>query len=164
MLDAAARLREGQPVPAPLWTKMGMGRKESDSEAPLSLQRTLLAQVINRYLKAPKGFHLTITWAETKATNLILRSGIGFLSAVWVEIAQVLSQERGLFRCDECGRPYLRKGRRPKAGERNYCPMCGERGKASKRRSWTIHHEKWPSQRTHRGSIDNNFDNNQNVI
>ena len=167
VLEAAIRLQQMEPVPEELWVKMNPMTDwtgELHSQNPLGSQAFYLSEVINRHLKAPSGLSIGISWGMGFRLTLRLSTQFGFLAAVWLEIAQTIAQARGLFWCDECWRPYVRKGRKPKRGERNYCPTCGERGKASKRQSWSTHHKQWPSQITHRGSIDNNSDNNLDGI
>jgi DNA-directed RNA polymerase subunit RPC12/RpoP len=136
VLDAAALLQNNQSVPKTLWCQMGWEGLEAQFN--LSAQRFLLASTINRYLASPGGCVLWITWYQADQPRLHLSSGKGFLSAVWTEIAQLLCQAKGIYHCDECGAFYVREGRKPQRGRKNYCPKCGMNSgyKASKRRSW----------------------------
>ena len=79
---------------------------------------------------------------------LDLVPGLGFLKAVWLELAHQLCQlevpppAAPVYVCDACKRSYERRERKPQQGRRNYCPTCGRDGhnKAAKRRWWEENH------------------------
>jgi hypothetical protein len=49
---------------------------------------------------------------------LSLSSGVGFIHAEWVKIAQILSEAKGSCWCDVCGRSYIwTRGNRRLVGE-----------------------------------------------
>jgi DNA-directed RNA polymerase subunit RPC12/RpoP len=51
----------------------------------------------------------------------------GTFGEIGVQIMQAVSNAQGLTICSGCGRAYMRKGRKPQEGRRNYCPECGTR-------------------------------------
>ena len=66
---------------------------------------------------------------RTKIEELV--PPLGFIHVVVFTLAQLLCQARGAYQCDGCGNFYIRSGKRPQTGKRNFCPQCGK--KASKR-------------------------------
>lgn len=51
----------------------------------------------------------------------------GTFGVIGVQILQAVSRAHEIAFCSSCSRPYLRQGRKPQAGRRNYCPDCGPR-------------------------------------
>ncbi len=86
---------------------------------------------------------VALDWFDEPAgtpAKLRIDTGWGFPPAVWMSVAQVVSNAKGLLQCDGCGNYYVRRGRKPAAGRRNYCPACGK--KAAKRDWATAHRTK----------------------
>jgi len=42
-----------------------------------------------------------------------------------LQLSQAVMRSHGLAICSGCSNPYVRTGRKPQAGRRNYCPDCG---------------------------------------
>jgi hypothetical protein len=121
-----------------------------DSEIPVALLETLLIDpqgvsphtikkrledMVNLYLVYMGGPTLSIVWNEDRHATMKLRTGLGFIHVVWMEIAQILCHGKGMSQCDGCGALYLREGRKPKAGQQNFCVECRENNKGAKRLS-----------------------------
>lgn len=136
--DAAACLLAGKRVPAECWRVLSPSWGPVAERRGVPEQRRFLAAVVNAYLTLPGRTSLHMTWGPSNPkASLTIDFGLGFFGLVWLQIAQLITGARGLFVCDGCGRPYIRAGRRPRAGERNYCPQCG---KAAAKRDWARLH------------------------
>jgi hypothetical protein len=99
---------------------------------------SLLIDLVNHYTVKPGGLASYLVYDGTEqGPQLRIASQLGFLPAVWSMIAQLISRVPQLYCCDGCGKLYQRTGRKPKEGQKNYCPDCGMEGgyKASKRQS-----------------------------
>lgn len=138
-LEIAEQLRRNHGASETLWSEVGIdrwrqGRAALVSQSRPTIQRQALAVVVNgQLLSRPLGLTLLMTWEEATHAKLALARGGGFLYVVWLQIAQLLCEVKGLYPCDECGDYYIRRGRKPQAGRRQFCEACGEGGKASKR-------------------------------
>lgn len=103
---------------------------EDASEYEIEMQRQLLCGIINTKLKQ----YVTLqTMWEKNGFKVHIDTGLGFLGTLWLNIAQILTKKLMLCICDGCGRPYIRTGRKPQKGRRNFCGDCGHGDKASKR-------------------------------
>ncbi|ADQ05193.1 hypothetical protein Calow_1647 [Caldicellulosiruptor owensensis OL] len=129
ILDAAALLVEGKPVPPSLWKAIGWCEKESEWD--ISIQRFFLISTVNGWLEAT-GTTLWLEWGKESYPTLYIDTGWGCFSKIWVELAQCLSNAKQLCVCDLCHQPYIRKDRKPQKGRKNYCPTC--RSKNAKQR------------------------------
>jgi len=98
-----------------------------------------LVNVVNQYVAALGQPVSTLTHPEASENpQLAFASSLGFLRVVWIEVVRTLSGTAHYYRCDGdgCGTYYERMTRKPKPGQRNYCPKCAETGHAdSKRKS-----------------------------
>jgi len=121
--EAAAYLRRNEPVPAEYG--LALSWAEWQWRWDLTAQRSFLAKKIEEHLGSP---NLRVKWSDESQATLSIDSGFGFLPAVWLGVAQVITEARGLYICDGCSTPYIRQKRRPRKGERNYCNTCGSRG------------------------------------
>jgi hypothetical protein len=70
---------------------------------------------------------------DAVSTVMVLDTGLGFRSAVWHQIAQLLCRLDEVHICDGCHRPYQRGIRKPRPDQDNFCPDCRKDGKAAKR-------------------------------
>lgn len=156
-LDAALLLKDGRAVPQDIWLKLfpvpalEAGARwdhdttgtESWGRLPLPLQWRFLCNVVNCYITVvPGGFTLWLGWDTANKVlstpTLIFSPGLGFIRMAWLQIAQRIAQIDRRYVCDGCGQTYERTMRRPRRGERNYCPTCGKDDgyRESKRRAW----------------------------
>jgi hypothetical protein len=128
VVEVAERLQQGRAIPASFWKHIPYtgGIPHEDPEL-------CLTAVINIYLYLNGGQRLWFAWTSESPPRLWVQNSLGFIRAVWLEIAQSLSNAHGLLQCDGCGDIYVRAQRRPRPGQRNFCPACG--AKASKRLS-----------------------------
>lgn len=56
-----------------------------------------------------------------------------------VQLMLAIARSNAVALCSGCGTPYLRQGRQPQPGQRNYCPNCGERvANRDRQRSWRM--------------------------
>lgn len=129
-LDAAAKLKQDNSVPASTWE--AMGQDAVIAQFDISQQRMFLAGSINEQMSRLGNTVLWLSWSGEKP-RLDFATGLGFLAAAWTHIAQDLCGVHGAFPCSGCGRFYVRKKRKPRAGQGNYCPECAEGYRASKR-------------------------------
>jgi len=49
----------------------------------------------------------------------------GTFGVLGIQLMEAITRSQGLSTCSGCGIPYMREGRRPQRGRRNYCPSCG---------------------------------------
>jgi DNA-directed RNA polymerase subunit RPC12/RpoP len=126
---AAGRLRQGRRVEAELWKDMGV------RWPPIQDQWHTLIKAVSHRLALHGRLQLDFVWFPPKGTppKLHLRGPMGFIHVVWTEIAQLLCNAKGVYVCDACGKPYIREGRQPKAGQRQYCPTCAAGNRAAAR-------------------------------
>jgi hypothetical protein len=95
-------------------------------------------ELVNHYIAKPGGLAPCLAYDGTReGPQLRIASQLGFLRAVWIEIAQLISGVHLLYCCDGCREFYKRMGPKPKEGQKNYCPKCGMEGgyKVAKRQS-----------------------------
>jgi predicted RNA-binding Zn-ribbon protein involved in translation (DUF1610 family) len=110
----------------------GPGPIEKKKQTRLRYQKYTLLSKINSYLSTPGGAGVGINCDVDSYPTLKISTGWGFISAVWLEVAATITQVRNVFECDGCHKTYIRKSRKPREGESNYCPNCGVR--AAKRK------------------------------
>jgi hypothetical protein len=120
---AGHEVRQGKPAPRELLRTLGARDEQLGYDVPQ--QREFLRRMLNRYVMGPLGFQVGTVWTDRRGPRLMLHSGLGFFRAVWLEITQLVCGARLVSQCDSCGQLYLRKGRRPQEGRRNYCASCG---------------------------------------
>lgn len=74
------------------------------------------------------------TWDE-KGTKV--EFGGGLFGALGLQLMRAVSRAHSLSVCSGCGQTYERMNRRPKAGQRNYCPECREKvSNRLRQRNW----------------------------
>jgi hypothetical protein len=87
-----------------------------------------LSLIVNEHLADLRAPRLLLLWAGD--AKLSLGSGLGFLRAVWVEIAQILGNVKSFFYCVGCGGFY------PSKRKTKYCKECiGGKNKKNKARN-----------------------------
>jgi len=110
------------------WAELGLNDVVMDFSPEIRYQ--YLLGVVNNHLRSVP--QLQVVYKEDKPV-LEINSGLGFLNAVWLQVAMLLTQTSGLYICDSCGLPYVRKLRKPAKGKRNFCGECSKGGKGYKR-------------------------------
>lgn len=123
VFNIAAALKEGKKTSGQDWEVLFL------ESPPQELQKRLLTRIISGNLK-DVGFGLT--WNDS--IELTFDTHLGFLNVLWLQVAQMLTGKLSLCVCDGCGKAYVRQGRVPQKGRKNYCGECGER--AAKRVWW----------------------------
>ena len=140
ILRIASLLRGGRPVSREAWSAMFVTEAEHrpvtegvndllDALAGDSSQigsRFYLANVIDEWLQMGS-VRPRFTWTNGQTTpELTLTSGTFGVLAVQLMVAA--SGASGLCVCDGCGDDYMRQGRMPQRGRRNYCERCRSDG------------------------------------
>lgn len=82
--------------------------------------KLITTDIINRWL-LDAGVSLGLDW-RGKEPALVLTGG-GVFGALGVQLLSAVTSNT-LTVCNGCGVPYLREGRKPQAGRRNFCPAC----------------------------------------
>lgn len=100
------------------------------------LRQLFLQDGVNEWL-GDAGIRLELNWSDNEP-SLTLTGGAVF-GALGVQLLSAVTANN-LAVCSGCGIPYLRKGRKPQAGRRNFCPDCGDKvaNKLRVRRSRTL--------------------------
>ncbi len=135
ILETSSRLRQAKRVPAEVWRRGewgGLGEL-NNHRLDLAMQRWIAAAIVDQRLALlPGAPTLSLQWHRRNPT-LEIESGMGFIRAAWLQVAQLITRVRSLYICDGCGKPYPRK-RQAKKGQRQFCPECGST--AAKRLWW----------------------------
>jgi hypothetical protein len=129
VLSAAELLQRNSSVPASWWQRMGWGKASEITRAPTEEQRKILSFIVHFNLGLSRGPQLGMEWENEP--KLIIAPPLGFIHVVWLAVAERLCEAKGVYQCSECGKFYVRSGRRPRTSSRNFCPSCGT--KAAKR-------------------------------
>ena len=83
--------------------------------------RRLLQDGLNRWLET-SSVRPRLDW--TGRFPVFQLAGGGALGAIGAELLYTVTASHGLAVCSGCGAVYLRTGRRPKTGQRNWCDDC----------------------------------------
>ena len=88
----------------------------------LDAGRSFLAERINEWLTwgcvKP-----SLSWSEGRPRFALAGRTFGVLG---VQLLTAVTRTHGVSICDGCAKTYLREGRKPQAGRRNFCLDCGE--------------------------------------
>lgn len=105
-------------------------------QLPLCDQQERLAWLIDDWFVSA-GVRPVIQWHEaTGRPAIALSFAHNLFELLALELASTFASEPDVYRCDGCGEPYLRTVRRPRTGDRQYCPSCrADTERASKRDS-----------------------------
>ena len=93
----------------------------------LDTARGLLACTINWWLTFGN-VRPSIDWAAGRTTTALRFSVGGLFGALALQLLLIASGSKGWAICYSCQKPYPPRKRRPKAGQRNFCPTCREAG------------------------------------
>ncbi len=123
-------------------------RREYGKELSLEGLKGIIAGEISVWLER-FGVKLQVTWAPRFNWQLEISFQGWLLSAVALQLALAVMHADGLYVCSECTRLYARSGKRPNAGEKNYCPDCG-RPKAVENAGRRLRQRRAEARRLHR--------------
>ena len=135
-LEAATRLRDGEPLQPKDWEGMGWKVPERPFER-IEAEALFVTSVVNGELHR---YGVTLSLNTQFAPEL--NAGLGFVPALWQQAVATIGGGRALAICSSCGVPYVRKKRAARRGQHNYCPPCndaGARQRLSRRKSTTGH-------------------------
>ncbi|MFC1938929.1 hypothetical protein ACFLWM_02095, partial [Chloroflexota bacterium] len=85
------------------------------------LGKLVVTDYINEWL-GDAGLRFILDW-NSREPRLIITSPSVF-GALGIQLLSVVTRTN-LAVCSGCGMPYLREGRKPQAGRRNFCTSCG---------------------------------------
>lgn len=123
LLAAAAKVRNGDALAISDFA----GVEGAPTEFYPHVGRPFVATWINMQLHRMSPL-LSDGHETTLGFELTLSTGVGFLPALWLQVASVCAGGRALAVCSGCVTPYVRKGRAPRRGQRNFCPSCNASG------------------------------------
>jgi len=106
-------------VDTPFWANTDVSNLSRSSREH---QLEYLAVVIDRWLRIGD-IRPTFSWTSSRPRIRLAGSTFGILG---LQLMFAVSKSQGLAVCDGCGQAYLRMGRVPQRGKRNFCPDCGE--------------------------------------
>ncbi|MBI2304633.1 MAG: hypothetical protein HYU86_07805 [Chloroflexi bacterium] len=129
ILNLAAQLHQGEPTSKDDWAALYQGNDYSMCEA--DRQWRLLLNVVNGWLSLANARPCLVHNGQHVIFAL---GGGGTYTALAVQLMLAVTRSQDLILCSGCGHPYLREGRRPKSGQRNYCPDCHEKGVPARER------------------------------
>jgi len=72
------------------------------------------------------GINLSFRWDQA-AAEPDLAVGGGTFAILTFQLVSAITRRQGVAICSNCQKPYLREGRKPQVGRRNFCPDCGPR-------------------------------------
>jgi hypothetical protein len=142
IFEAIVRLQNGEPVSESLWQLMELQRASDRAPESREEQLWMLCSLLQIQLSWGSEVRASLGWDNGPKLKLV--PPLGFIHVVVFTLAQLLCQARGAYQCDGCGNFYIRSGKRPQAGKRNFCTKCGK--KASKRQ--------WAQRQRQKGKTD----------
>jgi hypothetical protein len=120
VVAAAQRYKEGHELRVQDWQAMGYQPPDKPYGRGEGL---LISAAINGELQR-YGVHVGLRW-DLEAMELA--PGLGFVPALWQQLASTLASGHPLALCSGCGTAYIRRRRAPKRNQRNYCATCRAR-------------------------------------
>jgi hypothetical protein len=115
------------PFGFPNWSRRELlrgARMEYGEELSPERLKGVIAGEISEWLKR-FGVSLQVIWAPQSRWQLEVSFSGWLLSAVALQLSLAVVHADGLYVCSACDKLYTRLGKRPNAGEKNYCPKCG---------------------------------------
>jgi hypothetical protein len=141
VLEIASRLNV-EALPYEVWQQLEIEREQFERmklEGDRRQQAHLLAGLVQARLDGPWRPRVCLSSTigndacGVVSTTMVLDIGLGFRSAVWHQIAQLLCRLDEVYICAGCHQPYQRGIRKPRPDQDNFCPDCRKDGKAAKR-------------------------------
>ena len=105
------------------YLNLAAGLKTDKALPARGLRQGFLKDGVNEWL-GDAGVRLELNWSGGEP-ELTLTGG-GVFGALGVQLLTAVTHH-SLAVCSGCRKPYLRKARKPKQGERNFCPDCGSK-------------------------------------
>jgi hypothetical protein len=124
-LSVAACIRQGRSAPVEEWARL----RPWWSEYPSGSVLLQFEDVMNAWLRRSE-VRPSFVWPSGMVfTNLhgVDEGSITMLGVLALQLAAAAKGAKEITTCDNCGNPYVRRGRRAQAGRHNYCPRCGVR-------------------------------------
>jgi predicted Fe-S protein YdhL (DUF1289 family) len=116
-LEIASRLNV-EAVPYEVWQRLNLDREQFERmklEGDRRQQAQVLAGLVQARLDGPWRPRVCLSSSvgneagDAVSTVMVLDTGLGFRSAVWHQIAQLLCRLDEVYICDGCHRPYQRR-------------------------------------------------------
>lgn len=125
-LDISANINLNKQIPVEWWHKLyePWKRMNFTPSSEKTEQKYLLSSVINYYISRAGSLNLVFKWSTQDTPDLTYETGLGFVHSAWLQVAQAISRTDAFTICDACGRAYIRQGRKPQQGRKNYCYEC----------------------------------------
>ncbi len=86
------------------------------------IRQIFLQDGVNEWLD-DAGIRLELNWSGSEPVLTLIGGGV--FGALGVQLLSAVTANN-LSICSGCRIPYLRKGRKPQSGRRNFCPECGD--------------------------------------
>jgi hypothetical protein len=90
-------------------------------------ERVLVGELVNEWLKMGD-VRPYVDWNAHEKKPTVTFGGSGLFGALALQLALAVGQSAGLAVCTHCRKEYPPTTRRPKAGQRRFCPECREAG------------------------------------
>ena len=151
ILGAAAALHQGRNASQREWESIYLAQGgvgpideliEVFNQGP-GLARIFIASAVNHWLGIG-GVLPQLRWGNEPDSNPTFSLNAKTFGLLGVQLMVGVAKGHSTYFCDGCGNPYLREGRKPQTGRRNFCRACGE--KASNRQRQQRHSNKIKAQ------------------
>jgi hypothetical protein len=93
----------------------------------VNAERVLIPELVNEWLKLGD-VRPTVDWNAHQEKPTVKLGGSGLFGALAVQLALAVGQSAGFAVCEHCRKEYPPTARRPKAGQRHFCPECRNAG------------------------------------
>lgn len=118
------------PFRLPNWARreftLGAAGPAYGEPLPLERLKGIIGGEVSAWLER-FGVKLSVKWSPRLNWQLQIFFSGWLLSAVALQLALAAMHADGLYVCSACDKLYPRSGKRPNAGEKNYCPDCGDK-------------------------------------